>query len=328
MVRENEAHFQPATVGLMPPQTAPVVAIVGPSAVGKTRLALELSPHLPIEVISADSRQVYRHLDVGTAKPGLEERRAVPHHLIDVVDPSETFSVHAFLAEATQALAEIASRGNLAVIVGGTGHYVSTLVHGLSFPAVAPNPALRKQIEAELTSSGIDALVQEVTRVNQQAAERLDKSNPRRVVRAIEIVRTLGTYPSVSSAPNFPCLVLGLSCDRTVLYTRADHRVVEQIENGLIEETRNVLDMGYSPDSPGLRGLAYDQMVGYLLKNQPLSQSTQEYIWATHDLIRRQLTWFRKESDVVWLDTEEPDVVHQALGHIKPFLQEATQGVG
>jgi len=278
------------------------IAIVGPTAIGKSRFAMRLASEIPAEIISADSRQVYRFLDIGTAKPTTGDRALVPHHLVDVVTPDETYSVGRFRGDALEALGSIAARDRVALVVGGSGHYVRTLLAGLTLPPAPPDPSVRAAVEIRMQREGLAGLMDSIARVDPATANRLDTSNTRRVIRALEIIEsTGGPIPRVQSNP-IPALRIGLTMERRLLYDVADRRVEAQFEDGLVDELRRVLAMGYDAELAPLRGLAYRQAADYLSRRVDLRDAIQAYKYATHNLIRRQETWFRREPQLIRVD--------------------------
>jgi tRNA dimethylallyltransferase len=283
----------------------PVIAIVGPTAVGKSALALALAQALDAVIVAADSRQVYRYLNIGTAKPTAQDRAAVPHFMIDLVEPCEPYSAQRYADEARRVLRLLAFGGRPALLVGGTGFYIEAALIGVPFPSVSPNPELRRRLVADVRKDGAVALHARLAAVDQASAARIHPHNISRVIRALEIVQALGgPVPRPGPADEIPALIIGLSMERDRLRRIADARVVAQVSNGLVEETQSVLKAGYLPSSPGLDGFGYRQMVAYLQGRLTLSEAIEEYSAATHAYIRRQMTWFRRDSRVIWLEAD------------------------
>ena len=228
--------------------SAPLVCVVGPTAVGKTALAVELARRFDGEIVSADSRQVYRGMTVGTAKPTDEERAAAPHHLLDIIDPPEPFGLGLFLERASEALAGIRSRGRLPIVCGGTGQYVWALAEGRRLPQVPPDPEFRAALEAEAERGGGDALHRRLAEIDPARAEALDARNVRRVIRALEINHVTGRLPSeFADSAGFPgacALVLGLTMDRKALYRRIDERVDRMMAEGFLREVEELKAAG------------------------------------------------------------------------------------
>ncbi len=277
---------------------------------GKSDLALRLAEEVPAEIVSADSRQVYRGLDVGTAKPTVDEQRRVPHHLIDVVDPGDDFSLAEFQERAYLAIDAILERGRLPLLVGGTGLYVRAVVDGVQLPRVAPDPTLRAELEAYASDRGTDALHRRLATLDPLAASRIDARNLRRVVRAIEVVEKSGHRFSEyhEHHPRYDTLTFGVTRDREDLYRRIDQRVDRQIEDGLIEETRRLLDRGCPPSRPALAGLGYREMVAHLTEGLDLSVAIERIKFETHRFARQQYNWFRLNDPAIeWLDASSAD---------------------
>lgn len=303
----------------------PIVAILGPTAVGKSGLATTLAARLDAEIISADSRQVYRYLDIGTCKPSLLDRQTIPHHLLDMVDPDQSYTVADFVDDATSALRSIAERGKIALVVGGTGHYARALLDGTSIPRVEPDETRRRRLEAEVEKEGGLAAIGRIATVDPNTADRLHPSNIRRVVRALEIIEESGEPVPAQRHRPLPALVIGLTMDRQKLYARADARAERQVQDGLVAETERVLSMGFSPELPVLQGLGYKQMIDHLRGLLSLPEALSKYRYATHRLIRRQMTWFRAEPRITWLDAQSADLQSQAMSEIERHLSSEAQ---
>ncbi len=311
----------------MTPNDSPLVAIVGPTAVGKTRLAVELCQRFGGEVINADSRQAYRGMDIGTAKPTAAERAQVPHHLLDLLDPSENFGLGAFLPLARAAAVDITGRGKLPVLAGGTGQYVWAMLEGQAVPQVPPNSELRASLEQEAAECGAQALHDRLRLVDPARADALDPRNVRRVVRALEIYQTTKQKPSelrqdASGPVNY--LVIGLTMDRKALYRRIDDRVDAMLEAGFLAEVERLAQDGYpmgqgALDSPGYRELGL-HLAGELSLEDAVSRTKTQ----THRLARRQYTWFKlSDPQIRWLDVSGKRVAEQAAELVSAYLSEA-----
>lgn len=286
----------------------PLVAIVGPTAVGKSALAMALAPRYRGEIISADSRQLYRHMDIGTAKPTPEERQAVPHHLVDFLEPDHEYTLADYQEDAYAAIAVVAARGGLPLLVGGTGLYVRVALGGFGIPRVAPHPAVRRELEAYAAARGADALHRRLAEVDPAAAARIDYRNVRRVVRALEVFEVTGQPISVqqAQAPRpWRVLTLGLTLDRADLYRRIDERVDWQIEHGLVEETERLVAKGFGCHLPALSSLGYRQVCMYLRGELTLVEAINLIKTRTHRFARQQYTWFRLDDPRIrWLRAE------------------------
>jgi tRNA dimethylallyltransferase len=286
--------------------TGKLVAIVGPTATGKTALAIALARTLGGEIVGADSRQVYRHMDIGTAKPTPEERSLAPHHLIDVVDPDQEFSLAQYLELAVAALEDVWSRGKQPLLVGGSGQYVWALLEGWRVPRLPPPRKLRRELEERAARQGAGALHRELAQVDPEAAARIDPRNVRRVIRALEVYKATGcpiSYWQEKGPPPWKTLILGLTCPRQVLYRRIDSRVDAMMEAGLVDEVRALLAMGYSPSLAALSGIGYKQVCQYLAGELDLATAVARIKTATHRLARQQYTWFRLDDGRIrWID--------------------------
>ena len=285
-----------------------LVAIVGPTAIGKSKLAIRLAQTLDGEIVSADSRQVYRYMDIGTAKPSPEERALVPHHLIDVVDPDEDFTLAIYQEMARQAIEAIQRRGKQALLVGGSGLYVQAVIGGWRIPRVAPDPELRHNLEERAAREGYMALYEELKQVDPAAAKRIDPRNIRRLIRALEVCRISGLPFSQlqRSSPFFRTLVVGLTTERADLYRRIDSRIDGMIERGLVQETEGLIKRGYSLDLPSMSGIGYKQIGLYLQGQIDLPQAVQQIKFETHRFARHQYAWFRpKDERIHWFDMRD-----------------------
>lgn len=307
---------------------APLVVILGPTASGKTDLAIALAQRFDGEIVGADSRQVFREMEIGTAKPTPAQRAAIPHHLIDVCAPNENYNVALYQRAATATIATIHQRGKLPFLAGGTGLYLRAVARGYSVPAVAPQPELRRDLEALLSAQGVAALYERLSTLDPVAARRVDPSNPRRIIRAIEIALSQQlSVPdlSPSEAPlsaqePYRVLWIGLNGTRELLYQRADQRVDAMLQAGFLEEVRHLLAAGYPVDSPALSGVGYAELAAHLSGQLSLIEAHQRIKYATHALIRRQLTWFRKEPDVEWYDIATPDLLVSLIDRLGIWL--------
>lgn len=286
-----------------------MIAIVGPTAVGKSELALHLAQCFPVEIISADSRQVYRYMDIGTNKPSPAERAAIRHHVIDVVEPDENFSLAMYNQLAIEALKAIQQKGKLPLLVGGSGLYVWSLVEGWKIPQVPPNQKLRRQLETRAEQVGNYSLYQELLDVDPAAAAKINPNNARRIIRALEIYHMTRQPPSqlqLKELPDFPILVIGLTRERSGLYRMIDWRVDKMIKIGLVEEVEQLLKKGYSPALPSMSGIGYKQIVQFLRSEMTLAQAIDTIRYETHRLARHQYAWFRlSDSRIHWFDTSE-----------------------
>jgi tRNA dimethylallyltransferase len=293
-----------------------VVCLVGPTASGKTTAAFGLAAHLPIDIVSADSRQVYRQLDIGTAKPTAEERRGVPHHCLDLVDPTDVFDAAQFRTAAAAAIDDITARGRIPLVVGGTGLWVRALLHGLC-PAPPRVPALRAELEALRVREGAAALHARLATVDPRAAARLHPNDAMRVIRAIEVAETSGAPLSTWQAAHafaeapFDTLVLGFTADAAVLTHRIADRLDSMLARGWVDEVRGLLARGIPDDAPGWRTLGYRELRSVVWGEHTQAAATDAILRATRRFAARQRMWFRREPGVEWLphDTTVPALI-------------------
>ncbi len=307
-----------------------LVAIVGPTAVGKSELALHLAQYFPIEIISADSRQVYRYTDIGTNKPSPAERAAVPHLVIDVIDPDEDFSLAMYHQLAIAALKAIQQKGKLPLLVGGSGLYVWSLVEGWKIPQVPPDQKLRRQLEARAEQEDSQSLYRELQDIDPVAAAKINPANIRRIIRALEIYHATGQPPSQlqrKEAPAFPILVIGLTRKRSELYRKIDWRVDKMIQSGLVEEVEQLLKKSYSPSLPSMSGIGYKQIGQFLRGEMTLPEAIDKIKYETHRLARHQYAWFRlSDSRIRWFDVSETEgkasivALNKVKGLIEGFI--------
>jgi tRNA dimethylallyltransferase len=302
----------------------PLLVVLGATGVGKTAVALRLAEALNGEIIGADSRQVYRYMDIGTAKPTPEQRTLVSHHLIDIVDPDQNLSAAQYQRLAYAAVEAVHKRGRLPLLVGGTGQYISAVIEGWTMPEVPPNPALRAELEAFAAAHGLEALGQRLRALDPDAAQFVDFRNPRRVIRALEVCIETGQPFSAQrgkTPPGYHVLQLGLTMERDALYLRADARFDTMMREGFLDEVRRLLEMGYARSLPSMSGLGYAQLAAHLLDGLPLDEAIAAGKQATHDFIRRQQTWFRKyNSEAVWIAPEQND---EAFTQVRRWLEGA-----
>jgi tRNA dimethylallyltransferase len=301
------------------PNQPPLIVIVGPTAVGKTRLALRLAQEFDGEIVSADSRQVYRGMDIGTAKPTLQERARMPHHLIDVVAPDEPFTLAQYQELAYDAIGDVLDRGKAPFLVGGTGQYVRAVVEGWGIPRVPPNEELRAKLYRQAEIEGEAALHARLREVDPVAAERIDPRNVRRVVRALEVYLETGQPISElqrKKPPPYRILQIGLTMERQELYRRIDERVDGMIEEGLVEEVRGLVERGYGYDLPSMSGLGYQQIGMYLRGQVSLEEAIQLIKRHTRRFVRHQHNWFRLEDENIrWFD-----VLSDSYGEIRELV--------
>jgi tRNA dimethylallyltransferase len=317
--------------GLDAPPPPLVVAVVGATATGKSALGMALAELLPGggEIVNADALQVYRGFDVGTAKPDAAVRRRVPHHLVDVLDPWERYSAGEFARLARRAIADIAGRGRLPIVVGGSGLYLRALLAGIS-PIPAADPRLRERLRRRVAAEGLEALAAELARLDPETASRLAPGDRQRVLRALEVALASGRPLSawIAEQPfgtqSIAAIRVGLTMPRSILYDRIAGRVARMVESGWLEEIRGLLGQGLGPELPAFQAIGYRQMAHHLRGEWPLARAMEETVRATRRFAKRQETWFRKEPDVTWFSAEDLDArIPQVLEHVQRGLGES-----
>jgi tRNA dimethylallyltransferase len=299
----------------------PLVVILGPTASGKTALAIQVAQALDGEIINADSRQIYRHMDIGTAKPTPAERVAASHHLLDIVTPDQSYTLAEYQRAAYDTINTLHARGKLPLLVGGTGQYITAVIEGWSLPGVPPNPDLRAELEVFAAEHGAQALHDRLREADPDAAARIDYRNVRRVIRALEVYLETGTPITVlqrKTPPLYRVLQLGLTLPRDQLYARIDARVERMVSDGLLEEVRALLEAGYTWDCPAMSGLGYIQWRPYLDGAITLPDVITAIRHETHAFARRQYTWFNgHDTGLQWLNINQtaPDDVITSIRH-------------
>jgi tRNA dimethylallyltransferase len=283
-----------------------LVAIVGPTGIGKSRLAVRLAGLFNGEIVSADSRQVYRHLDIGTAKPGPQDLSLVPHHLIGIVSPDEDFSLALYQKLAYRAIDDIHKRNRLPFLVGGSGLYIKSVLEGWQIPGVSPDREFRYNREKRAGESGVDGLYEELVRIDPDAARKIDPRNVRRVIRALEVhAKAKAPFSQFGRkrTPSFESFIIGLTADRSELYRIVDRRVDKMIERGLVGEVEKLLKMGYDLNLPAMSGIGYRQVGQYLNGELSFEEARRKIKTETHRFIRHQYAWFRlDDSKIHWFD--------------------------
>ena len=289
----------------------PLLVVCGPTGVGKTQAAVHLAARLAIEVVSADSRQVYRGMDVATGKPTPAQRAAVPHHLLDLIEPSERYHAARFRREAMACIDAIRERGRLPVVVGGTGLYIRALLRGLD-PAPPADPGLRARLEAVAAGSGVPALHARLASLDREAATRLHPNDRVRIIRAIEKHELGARSPEpggswTSAVPPWRVLLVGLSQERGALNRRLEERAHGMLSGGMMVEVGRLLEAGYDETAPGMAGIGYRQFLDVLRGRLTEAQALALMVRDTRRYAKRQMTWFAREPGIQWLDVDETD---------------------
>ncbi len=289
----------------------PLIAIVGPTAVGKTRFGIELARRLDGEILNADALQVYVGLDIGTAKPTAAERRVVRHHLIDILEPHEPFSAGEFARRARRAIDDVRGRDRTPILVGGSGFYLRALLEGLS-PLPEVDPAVRRELDERLEQQGLPALYAELERLDPATAARLAPADRQRILRGLEVVlgsgRPLSQWIRERPAGQrpLPARRIGLTLPRSILYDRVGERVRSMIEQGWVEEVEELLKRGVAPEVPAFQAIGYRQIVRHVRGEWSLRAAEEDIVRATRRYAKRQMTWFRKERDIHWVCATDP----------------------
>jgi tRNA dimethylallyltransferase len=301
-----------------------ILVICGPTASGKSDLALRLAERLDGEIINADSMQVYRGMDIGTAKPSVEERAHISHHLIDIVNPDQSFSVADFADAADAAVIDIHARGKRAIVAGGTGLYIRSLLKGL-VDSPAGTEEIRSELHAEAEQRGNEAMLEELRRVDPELAERMHSNNLVRIIRALEVFRQTGIPLSRYqqehgfSRQRYYSLQIGIDVVRPLLYSRIEQRVDHMIAEGLQSEVQNLLERGCRPDLKAMRAIGYKEMTAFLAGEYDFDEAIRLIKRNTRHYAKRQLTWFKADQDILWL--EYPAKFDTILKHAIEFFE-------
>lgn len=302
-----------------------LLVLVGPTAVGKTKLSIELAKEWNCEIISGDSMQVYREMDIGTAKITRDEMQGVPHHLIDIHNPDEPYSVAEFQEECHRLIQEIHARGKLPFIVGGTGLYVESVCYDYRFAQVGEDKEFRDEQAAFAEKHGAEALHGRLKEVDPASAEKLHPNDQRRIIRALEIFHLTGIPLSsqlegqTRESPYRLCL-LGLTMDRQMLYKRIEARIDEMLKQGLVEEVSSLLNKGYGTDLVSMQGLGYKQIASYLQGRESLEDAVAILKRDTRRFAKRQLSWFRHMKEISWVDVTEPVNFSAKMAEIRDII--------
>lgn len=311
----------------------PLLAIVGPTATGKTDQSVRVAQNLEAEIVSADSMLVYRHMNIGTAKPTPEETKGVPHHLIDVADPGEMYNVSRYSHSAVKVIELLHRRKKLPILVGGTGLYVKAVIDGYNFSKVGTDPELREKLTKECENLGSEALHDRLKKVDPETAARLHTNDVKRVIRALEVFylsgKTLSSDADKLEKSPYNILMYGLTMDRKELYSRIEQRVDKMLGQGLVDEVKGLLDKGYSSSLTSMQGLGYKEIILYLNGTLSLGEAVDLLKMNTRRFAKRQLTWFRRDGRIRWIDVGQrtaeevsEEITKAAEGVLKPVSNE------
>jgi len=303
----------------------PLFVLVGPTAVGKTKISIELAKKLDGEIISADSMQVYKYLDIGTAKIKPEEAQGIAHHLIDIKEPTENISVAEFQKLAEMKIKEIASRDKFPMLVGGTGLYVNSVISHYNFSPTKDTQILRKRLWKTVEEKGVNELFAKLMEVDPLSTKKIHPNDTKRIIRALEVYYSTGKpissfqNASYKLPPKYNLAIVGLNMDRDKLYERINFRVDQMLEEGWLFEVKNMLNKGISPNAPALQGLGYKQLVMFLNGEISYEQTIELIKRDTRRFAKRQLTWFRRDPRILWINVDEKGqnvVIDEILSYI------------
>ena len=308
--------------------TQKIVCIAGPTASGKTSFAVALAKALDGEVVSCDSMQVYRYMDIGTAKPTKEERQGIPHHMLDVADPNEDFSVSRYCEMASPIIDDILARGKYAIVAGGTGLYMDALIRGNAF-APCPSTGMREKLEAQADRDGMQAMLDLLTSIDPHAAAKLHLADRKRILRALEVYYETGdtitahNLKTQSIPPKYNALWFGLEdADRADLYNRIDRRVLDMVEAGLIDEIKALLCRGISENATAMQAIGYKEFLAALAGKCSTEDAVAHVQQASRHYAKRQLTWFRRNSAMHWLIRQQGEGTNEILAKARQALRE------
>ena len=302
----------------------PIIVITGATASGKTSLSIELAKSLGGEIVSADSMQIYKYMDIGTAKPTIEERENIPHHLLDIISPFESYSVADYVKDASCVVSDIYKRGKLPIVTGGTGLYVTSLVNDVDFDDTCDDPTLRDELFEIAKREGANKLLEILSEFDEISAKELHPNNVRRIVRAIEFYKTTGKtisehkYETKLKKSRFESIIFSISHDRGELYQRIEKRVDAMIEQGLTDEVKKLIDMGCSKKLQSMQAIGYKQLLDYFSGLSTFDEAIRIIKRDSRRYAKRQLTWIRRDDRVIYLDSKG-DILNNALSYIKDF---------
>lgn len=287
----------------------PLIVIAGPTASGKTALSVRIAKRIGGEIVSADSMQIYKYMDIGTAKPTETEKDGIPHHMMDFLEPSEKFSVSDYCDAAKKVIEDISNRGKIPILTGGTGLYIDSLVNGVRFGELPENPKIRAELEALAEKEGNEAVYKILLQIDPETAEKYHPNNLRRVIRAIEFYKTadvtISEHAKEKKTSPYNSVYFCIRWDRAELYERINRRVDLMLEDGLVEETKKLLDMGIDKNATSMQSIGYKELFGCLDGEKSLFEATEEIKRNTRRYAKRQITWFKRNKDIIWLMPDE-----------------------
>lgn len=292
-----------------------LIVITGPTASGKTALSVRLAKELGAEIVNADSMQIYKYMDIGTAKPTVEEREGVPHHLIDIVNPDELFSVARYCECAKSAIDDIHSRGKTAVMVGGTGLYVDSLVNNIQFSETEPDEEYRQLLETEAQERGNECIYEKLKAIDPESAAKIAVQDTKRIIRALEVYHVTGktitwhNEQSRSVPSPYNTTMFAISMDRDALYDKINRRVDVMLELGLVDEVKKILEMGVDEKATSMQAIGYKEIVGYLKGEISLEKAADDIKQGSRRYAKRQLTWFRRNSNINWIENDVEEIL-------------------
>lgn len=303
-----------------------IIVIVGPTAVGKTYISVELAKKLNTEIISADSVQIYKKMNIGSAKITDEEQQGIVHHMIDIVEPDRSYSVSEFKEESEKVIDSMLANDKIPIIVGGSGLYVNSLIYDLDFGMVKSDRKLRDYYNQFVIESGEEALYEKLKQIDPASADKIHKNNIKRIIRALEVYDITGTKFSELNtdirkpSDKYECILVGLSMDRKILYERINQRVDEMISEGLIEEVKNLLDEGYTKNLISMQAIGYKEIIDYIEGNSTLEEAINILKRNTRRFAKRQYTWFLKDRNIKWFEIEDIRLIDLTVDEIYDFL--------
>ena len=301
-----------------------VVTVIGATATGKTSLGIDLAKRFDAEVVNADSRLFYRGMDIGTAKPTMTERRGVFHHLIDILEPHQDYSLSDFLSDARESISDIARHGKLPIVVGGTGQYIWGLLEGWEVPKIPPNPALRDELETQLRDEGLESLHKRLVATGARGVDKVEILNPRRLIRAIE--RAVATGDAMggagkSSEPPYDALVIGLNAPRELIHARVEERVDRMFASGWRKEIEHLMETGVTREMRSMSAIGYRQLIDHINGELDWSAMHEEILIGNHRLIGAQNNWFKmRDERISWIDISDGEFVKKAISCVDDWL--------